>query len=81
MCRQENLIRTALHEAVDEYSTWRIESELLLGSGATEAQERVDMLAGRLKLLCATLHELLLVHRIEHGCGCTEAGCHSESPN
>jgi hypothetical protein len=82
MCRQEDLIRTALDEAVDECSFWLIERELLLRSGDTEAHERADMLTKRLKLLCATLQELLILHLTEHGCGCTpSAGCHFETSN
>jgi hypothetical protein len=68
MCRQGNLIRAALHEAVDDYSTWRIESELLLRSGDIEAHERADRMTKSLGQLCAMLQELLVLHRAEHGC-------------
>jgi hypothetical protein len=68
MCRQQELIRTVLHDAVDEQSILLIESVLLLRSAATEAHERAEILAKRLELVCATLRELLALHRTEHGC-------------
>jgi len=68
MCRQGDLIRAALHEAVDNYSTWRIESAILLRSGDIEAYERADMITKSLGQLCAMLQELLVLHRTEHGC-------------
>ena len=73
MCRQQDLIRAALHDAVDEYATWLIETEILRRSGlrrsgATKAHERAEILAKRLQTLCATLQELLALHRTAHGC-------------
>jgi hypothetical protein len=53
MCRQEEMIRAALHEAVDNYSASRIEREVLRRRCLSEPQERADVMVGRFALLCA----------------------------
>ena len=68
MCKQQDLITEALHEAVDECSTFRIESEVLRRTGPIDSYERANAVAARLSLLCAALQDLLALHRSEHGC-------------